>query len=151
MTIALPSSSLRHRLFRGGVTLSPLEAAALEALVEHLPPSFVPSLTGQFGAINLIQRDPDWLETRFYRLEGGRPSSEQLPRLPVTPGEVKLLSLVIRQSTADKPLHTNFWAVDGVFFVINFGMSAKPLASLRAPLVSDVEHSWRSNVRSDGA
>ena len=151
MTIALPSSSLRHRLFRGGVTLSPLEAAALEALAEHLPTSLAPCLTVQFGAINLIQRDPDWLETRFYRLEGGRLSSGHLPRLPVTPGEVKLLSLVIRQATADKPLHTNFWAVDGVFFMMNFGRSAKPLASLRAPLISDVEHSWRSNLHSGGA
>jgi hypothetical protein len=138
------------RLWRGAVTLSPFEVWLLGECVRHLPTDFQPALREQLAGSNLVQRDPEWRELRFYRIVRGRVDRSALPLLPVRPGEVKLLSLAARLPDRAEPLHAVLWAVDRRVAMLNFEPGIRAYAHLAAATVDGVRQSWRSNVVSDG-
>lgn len=138
------------RLLRGGVSLTPFDEFLLGNLVRYVPGEMATAIRQQWCALNLIQRYPEWLELRFYRLVRGRVDRSELPPLPVRDGEVKLLSIAFRPTGAADLLHVNFWAVDRRFFNLNANRSLRPFRSHTEMPVERVEHSYRSNlVRSD--
>lgn len=114
--------------------------------VERIPVNFQPILRNQLAGYNLVQRDPDWLELRYYRIVKGRVDRSPLPLLPIQVGEVKLLSITAKIPDVDDPLHASFWAVDRRFFMVNFGSSIKPYKGLPSASVKKTRQSWRSNV-----
>ena len=146
----LPTSNLWMRLLRGGVSLTPFDVFLLGSLVRHVPGEMATAIRQQWRGLNLIQRDPEWLELRFYRLVRGRVDRSELPRLPVRDGEVKLLSIALRPTGVADLLHVNFWAVDRRFFNLNANRSLRPFRNHTEMPIETVEHSYRSNlVRSD--
>ena len=146
MTDLLPQPSLWHRVWRGAVTLCALEKSLLLEFVDRMPANFRPILRSQLAGFNLVQRDPDWIELRFYRIVRGRVDRSPLPLLPVRDGEVKLLSIAAQVVDADGPLHAAFWAVDRRFVMANFGCSIRPYRDLPLASVEKTRQSWRSNV-----
>jgi hypothetical protein len=77
-----PSRPLGVRVgcpWRGAVTLSPFEAWLLGECVERLPNDFQPAVRDQLAGSNLVQRDPQWRELRFYRIVRGRVDRSALP------------------------------------------------------------------------
>jgi hypothetical protein len=138
--------TLWFRVWRGAVTLSPFEAWLLGECVERLPNDFQPAIRDQLAGSNLVQRDPQWRELRFYRIVRGRVDRSALPLLPVKPGEVKLLSLAVRVPARAEPLHTVLWAVDRRVAMLNFEPGIRAYAQQPAATVEGVRQSWRSNV-----
>lgn len=147
----LPSTSLWMRLLRGGVSLTPFEGFLLGSLVQHVSGEMAGVIRQQWRGLNLIQRDPEWQELRFYRLVRGRVDRSELPQLPVRDGEVKLLSLALRPAGAADLLHVNFWAVDRRFFNLNANRSLRPFRDHTEMPVEAVEHCYRSNLVGGGA
>jgi hypothetical protein len=147
----LPTSSLWMRLLRGGVSLTPFDKFLLGSLVRHVPGEMATAIRHQWRGLNLIQRDPEWQELRFYRLVGGRVDRSELPKLPVRDGEVKLLSMALRPTGVADLLHVNFWAVDRRFFNLNANRSLRPFRGGTEMPVEAVEHSYRSNLVRSGA
>jgi hypothetical protein len=143
----LPSTSLWLRFLRGGVTLTPFDKFLLRSLVEHVPDPMASAIRQQWQGLNLIQRDPEWQELRFYRLVRARVDRSALPKLPVRDGEVKLLSLALRPTATADLVHVNFWAVDRRFFNLNSNSSLQPFRHCTAMPIDAVEHSYRSNLR----
>ena len=136
---------------RGGVRLAPVEEFLLRNLVERVPEVMATGIRQQWRGLNLIQRDPDWQELRFYRLVRGRVDRSRQPQLPVLKGEVKLLSLALRPGDGVELLHVNFWAVDGRFFSLNSNRSLRAVRNQSVMEVEAVEHSYRSNLVRSGA
>ena len=106
--------------------LCPLEEFLLLEFVKRMPVNFQPILLNQLAGYNLVQRDPDWIELRFYRIVQGRVDRNSLPLLQIRVGEVKLLSITAQIPDVDDRLYASFWAVDRRFFMVNFGSSIKP-------------------------
>jgi hypothetical protein len=146
MISLLPPPSLWYRVWKGAVALCSLEEFLLLDFVEKLPINFQPIIRNQLASYNLVQRDPDWLELRFYRIAQGRVDRSPLPSLPIRVGEVKLLSITARIPDVNDPIHASFWAVDRKFFMVNFGCSIKPYKELLAVSIEKTRQSWRSNV-----
>jgi hypothetical protein len=146
----LPITSLWMRLLRGGVSLTPFDGFLLWSLVRHVPHEMAAAIRQQWRGLNLIQRDPEWQELRFYRVVRGRVDRDDLPRLPVSDGEVKLLSLALRPPDAGDLLHVNFWAVDRRFFNLNANRSLRPFQGHTEMPVEAVEHCYRSNLVRSG-
>ena len=146
-----PTTSLWIRLMRGGVPLAPFEEFLLRSLAEHVPGEMATAIRHQWRGLNLIQRDPDWQELRFYRVVRGRVDRTELPQLPIREGEVKLLSVALRPSDAAELLHVNFWAIDRRFFNLNSNRSLRPFRNQSVMEVEAVEHSYRSNFVRTGA
>jgi hypothetical protein len=151
MSGLLPSPSLWYRIWRGAVALSPFEEWLLAECIRHLPADFHPLVRAQLAGSNLVQRDPEWRELRFYRMVRGRVDRSALPLLPVKPGEVKLLSLAVRVPERAAPLHAVLWAVDQRAAMLNFDPGIQPHSRLPAAVLEDVRQSWRSNIVSGGA
>ena len=147
----LPTSSLWMRLLRGGVALTPFDRFLLKSLVQHVTGDMATALRHQVRGFNLIQRDPQWEELRFYRVVRGRVDRSELPSLPVRDGEVRLLSMALRPAGATDPLHVNFWAVDRRFFNLKADRSLRPFRGHTEMPVEAVEHSYRSNLMRSGA
>lgn len=146
MTNLLPPTSLWHRVWKGGVELCALEEFLLTEFVEKMPINFQQIIRNQLAGYNLVQRDPDWMELRFYRIAQGRADRSPLPLLPIRVGEVKLFSITARVPDGNDPIHANFWAVDRRFFMVNFGSSIKPYKELPSASIEKTRQSWRSNV-----
>ena len=146
MNNLLPQPSLWYRIWKGAVNLCPLEQLLLFEFVDRMPINFHPILRSQLAGFNLVQRAPDWLELRFYRFVRGRLDRTSLPLLPIRVGEVKLLSIAAQIPDVNDPLHASFWAVDRVFFMVNFGSSIKPFKDLMSVSIEKTRQSWRSNV-----
>ena len=146
MASLLPQPSLWHRVWKGAVIPCPLEEFLLYEFVERMPVNFQPILRSQLAGYNLVQRDPDSIELRFYRIVRGRVDRSSLPILPIRAGEVKLLSITAQIPDVDDPLHASFWAVDRRFFIVNFGCSIKPYKDLPSASIEKTRQSWRSNV-----
>lgn len=142
----LPQPSLWCRVWKGAVIPCPLEEFLLCEFVERMPVNFQPILRNQLASYNLVQRDPDYIELRFYRIVRGRVDRSSLPVLQSRAGEVKLLSIAAKIPDVDGPLHASFWAVDRRFFMVNFGCSIKPYKDLPSASIEKTEQSWRSNV-----
>ena len=147
----LPTTSLWMRLLRGGVSLTPFDEFLLRSLVRHVPSEIASTIRHQWRGLNLIQRDPEWLELRFYRLVRGRVDRSELPRLPVRDGEVKLLSIALCPPEEVDRLHVNFWAVDRQFFNLNANRSIRAFRDHSDMAVETVEHCYRSNLVRSGA
>jgi hypothetical protein len=142
----IPTTSLWLRLLRGGVSLTPFDHFLLGTLVQHVPGEMANTIRQQWRGLNLIQRDPEWQELRFYRIVRGRVDPSALPRLPVRGGEVKLLSLALRPPATPDLLHVNFWAVDRRFFNLNANCSLRPFRDRTEMQIDAVEHCYRSNL-----
>ena len=142
----LPTTSLWTRLLRGGVSLTALDRFLLRMLEQHVPAEMATALRQQWRGLNLIQRSPDWRELRFYRLVGGRVNRDELPKLPVRDGEVRLLSVALLPLRDAEVLNVNFWAVDGWFFSLNSDRPLRPFRELGQTAIEGVEHSYRSNL-----
>jgi len=147
----LPTTSFWMRLLRGGVSLSTFDQFLLGTLLQHVPGEMATAIRKQWRGLNLVQRDPEWQELRFYRLVRGRADRSELPRLPVRDGEVKLLSLALRPADAGDLLHVNFWAIDRSFFNLNASRSLWPFRDQTEMPLESVEHSYRSNLLRTGA
>ena len=147
----LPACNLWMRLLRGGVSLTPFDEFLLESLVRHVPSDMASAIRHQWRGLNLVQRDPEWLELRFYRVVRGRVDRSELPRLPVREGEVKLLSIALRPLGVADLVHVNFWAVDRRFFNLNANRSLRPFRDHTEMPVETVEHCYRSNLVRSGA
>ena len=146
MDSLLPQPSLWYRIWKSAVNLSPLEEFLLLEFVQRMPVNFQPILRSQLASYNLVQRDPDWLELRFYRFVRGRVDRSPLPLLSIKIGEVKLFSIAAQIPDVNNPLHASFWAVDRRFFMVNFESSIKPYKELRSVSIEKIQQSWRSNV-----
>ena len=147
----LPTTTFWMRLLRGGVALTPFDGFLLRSLVRHVSGDMADVIRQQWRGLNLIQRDPEWQELRFYRLVRGRVDPSQLPRLPVRDGEVKLLSLALRPPGGEDLLHVNFWAIDRRFFNLNASRSLQAFRASTDMAVESVERSYRSNLVRTGA
>ncbi|MGH7586806.1 MAG: hypothetical protein ACREMH_11195 [Gemmatimonadales bacterium] len=147
----LPRSSLWTRLFRGGVTLTTFEGAVLLQFLGHLPEHLREVVDAQLAACNLIQRDPESLELRFYPMNGATPDWSHLPALPIESGEVKLLSLSIQPGTSRDTVRADFWAVDRRFFMVEFGSNVASYAGMGGMVVKQVTEVWRLNLSSEHA
>lgn len=146
MDSLLPLPSLWYRVWKGAVIPCPLEEFLLSEFVERMPVNFQPILRSQLASYNLVQRDPDYIELRFYRIVRGRVDRSSLPVLQIRAGEVKLLSITAEIPDVEDPLHASFWAVDRRFFMVNFGCSIKPYKDLPSASIEKARQSWRSNV-----
>jgi hypothetical protein len=146
MDSLLPQPSLWYRVWKGAVIPCPLEEFLLSEFVERMPVNFQPILRSQLSSYNLVQRDPDYMELRFYRIVRGRVDRGSLPILQIRAGEVKLLSITAEIPDVEDPLHASFWAVDRRFFMVNFGCSIKPYKDLPSASIEKARQSWRSNV-----
>lgn len=146
MVNLVPHPSLWHRLWKGAVILCPFEEFLLREFVERMPANFQPILRSQLAGCNLVQRDPDWLELRFYRIAQGLVDRSPLPLLPIRGGEVKLLSITAKLPEVDDPVHATFWAVDRRFFMVNFGCSIGAYRKFGVASIEKIRQSWRSNV-----
>jgi hypothetical protein len=146
MTNLLPQPSLWHRVWKGAVIPCPLEEFLLWEFVERMPVNFQPIIRNQLASYNLVQRDHDYLELRFYRTVRSRVNRSSLPLLQIRDGEVKLLSITAQIPDIDDPLHASFWAVDRRYFMVNFGYNIKPYKELPLASVEKTRQSWRSNV-----
>lgn len=142
----LPRSSLWTRVFRGGVTLTTFEGAVLLQFLGHLPEDLREVVAAQLAACNLIQRDPESLELRFYPMKGATPDWARLPRLPIESGEVKLLSLIIQPGASRETVGADFWAVDRRFFMVEFGSNVASYAGVGGMIVKQVAETWRLNL-----
>jgi len=83
MDSLLPQPRLWYRIWKSAVNLSPLEEFLLLEFVQRMPVNFQPILRSQLASYNLVQRDPDWLELRFYRFVRGRVDRSPLPLLSI--------------------------------------------------------------------
>ena len=146
MDSLLPQPSLWYRVWKGAVIPCPLEEFLLSEFVERMPVNFQPILRSQLSSYNLVQRDPDYMELRFYCIVRGRVDRGSLPILQIRAGEVKLLSITAEIPDVEDPLHASFWAVDRRFFMVNFGCSIKPYKDLPSASIEKARQSWRSNV-----
>jgi hypothetical protein len=142
----IPQPSLWRRVWKGAVIPCPLEEYLLYEFVERMPVNFQPILRSQLASYNLAQRDPDYIELRFYRIIRGRVDRRSMPLLPIRAGEVKLFSVTAQIPDVDDPLNASFWAVDRRFFMVNFGCSIKPYKDLSSASIEKTRQSWRSNV-----
>ena len=147
----LPRSSHWTRLFRGGVSLTTFEGAVLLQFLGHLPEHLREVVQAQLAACNLIQRDPESLELRFYPMKGPTPDWSRLPALPIEPGEVKLLSLTIQPGASRETVRAEFWAVDRRFFMVEFGSSVASYAGMGGMIVKQVTEAWRLNLSPEHA
>lgn len=147
--VKLPRSSLWTRLVRGGVTLTTFEGAILLQFLDHLPEQLREVVRAQLAACNLIQRDPDSLELRFYPMRGATPDWSRLPSLPIESGEVKLLSLTVQPGSSREAIRADFWAVDRRFFMVEFGSSVARCAGMGGMLVKQVVEAWRLNLSTE--
>lgn len=133
------------RLFRGGVHLTPIEERLLRLFREHIPSPFHAALDAQFAAYNLAQRHVEWKGVNLYRIRRGKVVRDDLPTLPCSDGEVKLLALAVSPSPSVPPLHVMFWAVQKYFFGFGTGESLKPFRQASDLQLLSVKQSWRSN------
>lgn len=62
-------------MFKGGSQLSSIEKAILDCVRGKLEGKLLTLWDGQVQAINKVQRLPEGVETNFYRLHTGHPSS----------------------------------------------------------------------------
>jgi hypothetical protein len=125
------------------VSLTTFEASMLAAFLEHLPPRFRETVETQLASCNLVQRDPESLELRFYPMRGATPDWSALPLLPIHPGEVKLLSLAVQPGSSRETVRADFWAVDRRFFMVEFGSNVARYAGMGGMIVQQVTESWR--------
>jgi hypothetical protein len=144
--VKLPRSSFWTRLFRSGVSLTTFEGALLLQFLGHLPERFRSLVEAQLAACNLIQRDPESLELRFYPMRGATPDWSRLPPLPIDAGEVKLLSLTIQPGASRELVRADFWAVDRRFFMVEFDSNVASYAGMGGMLVKEVSEAWRLNL-----
>lgn len=149
--VRLPRSSLWTRLFRGGVSLTTFEGSVLIQFLRHLPEHLREIVQVQLAACNLIQRDPESLELRFYPMSGATPDWSRLPALPIESGEVKLLSLTVQPGTSRETVRADFWAVDRRFFMIEFGSNVASYAGMGGVSVKQVAEAWRLNLSAEQA
>ena len=105
-------------------------------------------MDAQLAAYNLAQRQVDWRAINLYRMQGRKAVRTDLPPLPCSPGEVKLLSLTISIPGRVNPVHVVYWAVDRYFFGFSTGESTKPHRQACDLRVTKATQSWRSNVDS---
>ena len=133
------------RLWKGGLIVSPLEAGLVHRFVDEMPLEFRSPLEAQIRSANLIQRDPDWIELRFYTMVDGSVNRSSLPPLPVHQGEVKLLSIAYHVGDGETR-HATFWSVDRQFVMVNFDRSIEVVRHHRDFEVVRVRQSWRSNL-----
>jgi hypothetical protein len=96
MSGLVPRPTWWLQVWRGAVALTPFEEWLLGECIRRLPSNFQPIVRDQLAGSNLVQRDPEYRELRFYRLVRGRVDRSALPLLPLKAGEVKLLSLAVR-------------------------------------------------------
>ena len=147
----LPKPSIFSRLFSGGVAASPFELWLLEEFVRHLPAELAAPCRAQLAAVTLVQRDPEWLETRFYRKVAGRVDWTGVPPLPIDSDDAKIVGLTITPSPNDVLLHAVLRSVQRHVFMMTFDVSIRPYASLGSATVQDVRHSWRGHLTTGGA
>jgi hypothetical protein len=147
----LPKPSIFTRLFNGGVAASPFELWLLEEFVRHLPPELAVPCRAQLAAVTLVQRDPEWLETRFYRKVAGHVDWTGVPPLPIDSDDAKLLGLTITPSPKDKSIHAVLRSVQRHVFMMTFDTSIRAYAGLGSATVQDVRHSWRGHLASGSA
>jgi hypothetical protein len=133
------------------VSLTTFEGSVLVRFLEHLPGHLRDIVQQQLAACTLIQRDPESLELRFYPMRGATPDWSRLPRLPIEPGEVKLLSLAVQPGSRPDPVRADFWAVDRRFFMIEFESNIASYAGLGGLIVKQVTESWRLRARGEEA
>lgn len=134
------------RILRGGIRLTPIEQQLLVAFREHIPPSFHMSFDAQLDAINLAQRHAEWKGINLYRIRHGKVYHDDLPPLPCSKGEVKLLSLSIAIPGIAEPLHVAYWSVQRFFFGFGTGESLRPIQAITQLAVRSSRQSWRSNA-----
>ena len=143
------------RLWRGGVTLVPIEIAILRRVRDALPEHLVHIFDQQLDAMNLVQRmlvpshktgRAAWRGLHFYRIRRGRVDRSDLPKLPLKDGEVRLVRLKLSVGTTGEVLNITATAVNGCFFDIQSGEDWRPLANAPSVTVLDAHQSWRSNV-----
>jgi len=96
---------------------------------------------------NLVQREIDGRALNFYRKNCFRVVRDDLPRMPIEFGDVKLLSMSFSIGTREKPLHASAHAVDGYFFSLNFSQDLRPFAGAFVLESLGITQSWRSNVQ----
>jgi len=149
-TSILSKPSFLTRLFSGGVAASPLELWLLEEFVRHLPAELAAPCRAQLAAVTLVQRDPEWIETRFYRKVAGRVDWSGVALLPIDSDDAKILGLTIRPSPKDKALHAVLRSVQRHLFMMTFDTSIRAYASLDSATVQDVRHSWRGHLTAGG-
>jgi len=133
------------RLLKGGVKLTPVEGQLLELFQSSVPSEIQIPLDRQIAAYNLVQREIDGKALNFYRIRRWKVYRDDLPKLPVSPGEIKLLSMELEESAASDVFHATFWAVDGYFFCINLSESTEHTAPQQIR-IRKVKQCWRSNL-----
>ncbi|HSO06071.1 MAG TPA: hypothetical protein VLW45_02470 [Pelomicrobium sp.] len=134
-----------RRLVSGGVTLTPLEAALMEGFVAGVPEEIGKPLAAQLKAINRARRSRDGTALRFDRLRGLRPDGSDLPPLPVTPGEAKLMTVEFVVPGTERTLTASFRAVGRQFCRIDFSENLRPFGDA-VPRVTGVQPSWRESI-----
>ena len=143
------------RLWRGGITLVPIEIAILRRVRDALPEHLVHIFDQQIDAMNLVQRmlvpshktgRAGWRGLHFYRIKHGRADRSDLPKLPIKGSEVLLVRLKLSVGATGEVLNVTATAVNGCFFDIQSGEDWRPLANEESLAVLDVHQSWRSNV-----
>ena len=137
--------SLMMRLLKGGVNLTPVEVQLLELFQSNVPPKIQIPLDRQIAAYNLVQREIDGRALNFYRIRRWKVYRDDLPKLPVSPGEIKLLSIELGDSAAPDAFYATFWAVNGYFFSMDLSKSLE-YTSPQQLQIRKVKQCWRSNV-----
>lgn len=133
------------------MTLTTFEGAVLLQFLNHLPQPLRAVVEAQLAACNLIQRDPESLELRFYPMKGATPDWARLPVLPIESGEVKLLALTVQPGAAREAVRADFWAVDRRFFMVEFGSNVASYAGMGGMVVKQVTEAWRLNLSPEHA
>ena len=106
------------RFLWGGVRLTGLEVAVLNALIEALPPKLRTRTIAQLEACNLVQREIDGRALNFYRRQLWGVSRAGLPDLPIRSGEVLLQRMTFQVDGARDSLHATMTAINKQFFCI---------------------------------
>ena len=150
-TEILPKSNILTRFFSGGVAASQFELWLLEEFVRHLPVALAAPSRAQLAAVTLVQRHPEWIETRFYRKVAGRVDWTGIPLLPIDSYEAKIIGLTIKPSPHDKAIHAVLHSLGRHLFLMTFDTSIRRYASLGSATVQDVRHSWRGHLITGGA
>jgi len=138
-------SSHLMRLLKGGVNLTPVEGRRLKLFQSSVPSEIQIPFDRQIAAYNLVQREIDGRALNFYRIRRWKVYRDDLPKLPVNPGEVKLLSMELGDSAASNAFYATFWVVDGYFFSINLSESIEHTAPKQIR-IRKVKQCWRSNL-----
>jgi hypothetical protein len=133
--------NLFTRLLRGGVRLTPLEAALLRRLVDELPANLQTTVEVQFAAYNLAQREVDGRAVNFYP---SRQARRTMPTLAMSRGKSPLVRIGFSLPNDGEEPHAVLTAVAGRAFCISFDADLRPFAN--APFTVDrVTQAWRSN------